>query len=49
MLRRIVWSAVAAALAAVAGIVSAVLGETNYVLAFGAAAITSALLATRER
>lgn len=49
MLRRIVWSAVVAAVSSVAAVVSAVLGQTDYVLALGAVAITSALLATRER
>lgn len=49
MLRRVVWSAVIAAGLAVAAVVSAVLGQTDYVLALGSAAITSALLATRER
>lgn len=50
MLRRLVWSSVAAALLAVGAVVAAVAGENgNLVVALGAAAITAAVLATRER
>lgn len=50
MLRRVIWSAVAAALLAVGSIAAALVAEQNdLVIALGAAAITAAVLATRER
>lgn len=50
MLSRIVWTAVAAVILSVGGIAAALLSENNeLVIALGAAAIVSALLASRER
>jgi hypothetical protein len=46
---RIVWTAVVAALGAVGSVVSAIIGATDYVLAFGALAVTFGLLAMREK
>lgn len=49
MPKGIVWSAVISALAGVGTIVSAILGESNYVLAYGFVSVASALLASREK
>jgi len=49
MLRRIVWAAVASVMFAVASITFAVFGQTDLTIALGAASITTAVLATRER
>ena len=50
MLRRIIWSAVIAALLAVGAVVAALATEqSDLVIALGAAAVTAAVLATRER
>lgn len=49
MVRRIIWSAVAAALLAVGAIVAVFVGnDSDLVIALGAAAITTAILASRE-
>jgi hypothetical protein len=49
MFSRLVWSAVAAAIAAGASVVLAYLGSASESLAFGLAAVTLAVLSTRER
>jgi drug/metabolite transporter (DMT)-like permease len=49
MMKRIVWSAVAAAALAAAAVVLAVLDYPSESLAVGLAAVTAALLANRER
>lgn len=50
MLRRVVWSAVAAALLGLGAVGAALLSDdSDLVIALGAAAITAAVLATRER
>jgi hypothetical protein len=50
MLSRVVWSSVAAALFSVGAVLAALLTEeSSLVIALGAAAITAAILATRER
>lgn len=49
MPKGIVWTAVISALAGIGSIVSAVLAESNYVLALGLVSVASALLASRER
>lgn len=49
MVRRIIWSAVAAALLAVGTVAVSFFGnDSDLVIALGAAAITAAILATRE-
>jgi hypothetical protein len=49
MPKGIVWTAVISALAGVGSVVSAVLAESNYVLALGLVSVASALLASREK
>lgn len=50
MLKRLVWASVTASLLALGAIIAAALGDdNNLVIALGAAAITAAILATRER
>jgi len=50
MMSRVVWSSVSAALFRVGAVLAALLTEeSNLVIALGAAAITAAILATRER
>lgn len=49
MLKRIVWPSVAAVLLAVGAIISAVVGSDKMTLAIGMAAVTAAILATREK
>jgi hypothetical protein len=49
MPKGIVWTAVISALAGIGSIVSAVLAESNYVLALGLVSVASALLASREK
>lgn len=49
MLKRVVWSAVAAAVLAVAAIILAIVGHDSEALAVGLAGVTAALLANRER
>lgn len=48
-LENIVWTAVVALVMGVATIVSAVYGDLTYTVGFGLCAVTSALLASRER
>jgi hypothetical protein len=47
--KNIVWTSVISALAAVAAVIAAVLDSNNFVVAFSAIAITSAILAGREK
>lgn len=49
MPKNIVWTAVISALAGTGSVISAVLDSTNFVLALGFVAVTSALLSTREK
>lgn len=49
VLRNLVWTAVVATACGVATIVSAILGQPDWVLAFGLCGVTSATLASRER
>jgi hypothetical protein len=49
MPKGVVWTAVISALAGVGSIISAVLGENNFVLALGLVSVASALLASREK
>lgn len=45
----IVWTAVVSAVLAVGSVVSAILSATDFVVAFGLAAVASATLAAREK
>jgi hypothetical protein len=45
----IVWTAVISALAGAGSIISAVLGESEFVVALGFMSVASALLASREK
>jgi hypothetical protein len=47
--KNIVWTSVISALAAIAAVIAAVLDSNNFVVAFSAIAITSAILAGREK
>jgi hypothetical protein len=50
MLKRMVWAAVVAVALALGAVIAAVVGDdNNLVISLGAAAITAAILATRER
>ena len=49
MFKRVVWSAVAAAVLAAAAVILAVFGYDSEAMAVGLAGITAALLANRER
>jgi|AntAceMinimDraft_5_1070358.scaffolds.fasta_scaffold234953_1 hypothetical protein len=49
MMKRIVWAAVVSALLAVVSVVLAVLGHESESIAFGMAAVVSAILSNRER
>lgn len=49
MPKGIVWTAVISALAGAGSVISAVLEESNFVLALGFIAVASALLASREK
>lgn len=48
MLKRLVWSSVAATLLAISAVVVSVFGTVETVIALGAAAITAAILSSRE-
>jgi hypothetical protein len=49
MPKGIVWTAVISALAGVGSVISAVLGESEFVVALGFVSVASALLASREK
>jgi hypothetical protein len=49
MPKGIVWTAVISALASVGSVISAVLGESEFVVALGFMSVASALLASREK
>lgn len=49
MPKNIVWTAVISALAGAGSVVSAILSESDFVLALGFVAVASALLSTREK
>jgi len=49
MPKGIVWTAVISALAGVGSVISAVLGEGEFVVALGFMSVASALLASREK
>lgn len=49
MSKKIVWTAVISALAGAGSVVSAILNESDFVLAFGFVSVASALLSTREK
>ncbi len=49
MPKGIVWTAVISALAGVGSVISAVLGQSEFVVAFGFMSVASALLASREK
>jgi len=48
-LRRVIWSAVACAVAAIASLVSAVVGSETLSVSFGLVAVAAAILSNRER
>jgi hypothetical protein len=49
MRKGIVWTAIFSVVAAGCSIISAVMGNSDYVLAYGLVSIASALLASREK
>lgn len=49
LIRNLVWTSIVATLCGVGTIVSAIVGQLDWVVAFGLCGVTSATLASRER